>query len=187
MLAMGPLRKLVPKAAFRDLWQRVRDSQVTGERACASCRRPLQVVTVDAHDGEVELDVCRSCQLVWFDPGEMDSMAAEAEEAELNPEVSNQLKQAMLPYEMDKIGGMYAHEQPTEKNWKQEKWGAYHSAWLDRTYDLPVEHRRSGLAGFPLMSWTLTMAMTAGVILPLLDPALWGEIWAYDSTRPELP
>ena len=39
--------------------------------ACGNCRQPMQRLALAGHYGHhVDLDLCRSCDLVWFDGSE---------------------------------------------------------------------------------------------------------------------
>ena len=44
--------------------------------ACGNCREPMQRLTLDGHYGRaVDLDLCRRCDLVWFDGSETAQLA----------------------------------------------------------------------------------------------------------------
>ncbi len=40
-------------------------------RACPECKQPFEVVAVR----DVEIDCCRGCRSIWFDPGELTALA----------------------------------------------------------------------------------------------------------------
>ena len=47
--------------------------------ACGNCRQPMQRVTLAGHYGHtVELDVCRHCDLIWFDDSETAQLSGSA-------------------------------------------------------------------------------------------------------------
>lgn len=47
--------------------------------ACGNCREPMQRLTLDGHYGrKVDLDLCRRCDLVWFDGSETAQLAGPA-------------------------------------------------------------------------------------------------------------
>jgi hypothetical protein len=47
--------------------------------ACGNCRQPMQRVTLAGHYGHtVELDVCRHCDLIWFDDSETAQLSGPA-------------------------------------------------------------------------------------------------------------
>jgi Zn-finger nucleic acid-binding protein len=43
------------------------DHRVESKRSCPGCARPFTIVTVDG----LEIDCCRFCRSIWFDPGEL--------------------------------------------------------------------------------------------------------------------
>src|SRR6187402_1557798 len=51
------------------LWTLARSSPETA-LSCPSCRKPLRVVQRSDANASVQLDMCMSCQLLWFDQGE---------------------------------------------------------------------------------------------------------------------
>lgn len=64
--ALGQLRRVVDGDAVNALWQAARAGDAVDGDGCPSCRRSM--ATVRTHD--VDLDVCGTCQIVWFDAGE---------------------------------------------------------------------------------------------------------------------
>ncbi len=74
-------------AALRDILSRVNDkalevfwskimaaSPAESGKPCPGCRAKMQVINVPVQSGKLELDLCGACQLMWFDPGEMDQL-----------------------------------------------------------------------------------------------------------------
>jgi len=64
------LRRVILPEALQRAWNltigRVRKSLLR----CPSCARAMNVVPTDG----VIIDMCRPCQLMWFDPGELDAL-----------------------------------------------------------------------------------------------------------------
>jgi Zn-finger nucleic acid-binding protein len=72
------LRRMVPKDRFNALWRAVRESVARGMRLCPTCKRRMQFVDARVtDDASVELDGCASCQLIWFDPAELERFSPE--------------------------------------------------------------------------------------------------------------
>ena len=53
---------------MNELWSNVAEATAVAGAACPSCRRP----TFESFSGALTLDVCKACQMVWFDAGESD-------------------------------------------------------------------------------------------------------------------
>jgi Zn-finger nucleic acid-binding protein len=64
------VRKGLAAGTFRKIWQKISSGETTPGRPCPGCRKPLRVVEADGQEGAVIIDVCRSCQLLWFDDRE---------------------------------------------------------------------------------------------------------------------
>ncbi len=70
-VGVAVLRRFAPKERVDALWNDVaRIATGTGGR-CPSCRRPMRVATERLDGKPLTLDVCRTCQFVWFDADEL--------------------------------------------------------------------------------------------------------------------
>jgi Zn-finger nucleic acid-binding protein len=73
-LSVPTVRKGLAAATFRTIWQKISAGETEPGRPCPGCRKPLNVVAADGQDGAVMIDVCRSCQLLWFDDKEFSGL-----------------------------------------------------------------------------------------------------------------
>jgi len=73
-LSVPTVRKGLEARTFRDIWQKISSGETEPGRPCPGCRKPLSVVEADGQDGAVMIDVCRSCQLLWFDDREFSGL-----------------------------------------------------------------------------------------------------------------
>lgn len=73
-LSVPTLRKGLAGEAFKKIWQKVSSGETRPGRPCPGCRKHLSVVEADGQDGAVMIDVCRSCQLLWFDDREFSGL-----------------------------------------------------------------------------------------------------------------
>ncbi|MBW7940678.1 MAG: zf-TFIIB domain-containing protein, partial [Candidatus Omnitrophica bacterium] len=81
VLGMAFLRRTLDKTAVNTLWQAAREADATQGKACPGCGRPMREVTITAAETPLQLDVCCSCQFVWFDNLEFEQIPAAPEEA----------------------------------------------------------------------------------------------------------
>ena len=65
-MGVGVLRRTTDKHWVNDLW--LGASEGRSGASCPSCRRPM----ARSSAGGLDLEVCKGCQVVWFDPGEAD-------------------------------------------------------------------------------------------------------------------
>ena len=74
MLSVPTVRKGLAPGTFKKIWQKISAGETEPGRPCPGCRKPLSVVAADGPDGAVMIDVCRSCQLLWFDDTEFSGL-----------------------------------------------------------------------------------------------------------------
>ncbi len=73
MAGLGYLRQhLFSQPHLNMIWQQARDTYAITSRKCPHCDKPMKQVLVGGEDEEaVELEVCTSCQQIWFDADEL--------------------------------------------------------------------------------------------------------------------
>src|SRR5688572_23389836 len=69
------LTKIVPPEDVREMWKASADTPI-GQVRCTHCRQPMHTLYHD-HDNndatkELELDLCRRCEVLWIDTREWD-------------------------------------------------------------------------------------------------------------------
>ncbi|RME95262.1 MAG: hypothetical protein D6766_03810, partial [Verrucomicrobia bacterium] len=67
------LRKTIPGQLYGQLWMGTFPGSGQ-QRNCPSCHQPMREVGAPAGPGTLLVDVCKRCQLFWFDWGEFDAM-----------------------------------------------------------------------------------------------------------------
>ena len=68
--SIGFLRNNISDVIVNQFWQQARANHTPGTRKCPSCGRNMCVVQSTADQINQELDICKTCQLVWFDAEE---------------------------------------------------------------------------------------------------------------------
>lgn len=63
------LRRIAPRKRVRSLWNGL--GRGTPGDPCPSCANPLDATRVGAGADAIDLDACRTCQLIWFDANEL--------------------------------------------------------------------------------------------------------------------
>ena len=86
-LTLGALRArcgvhptLPEDRALRELWQIAQNVPASSATMCPFCGIPMRQVMLPTPSGAVEVDVCirPACQLIWFDPGELEALPEKA-------------------------------------------------------------------------------------------------------------
>jgi Zn-finger nucleic acid-binding protein len=92
------LRRFAPPERLRNLWLNLSAGRAADP--CPSCDRPLLAAPVDCGGRDVEIEVCRPCQLLWFDAEKLaefspSRQAPAAPKHELSPAAAEALALAM--------------------------------------------------------------------------------------------
>jgi membrane associated rhomboid family serine protease len=159
LLGLATLRRDRVSREFRNrLWH---DSGYarTGMRRCPHCHLPMRVVNVSAGAGPLELDVCRHCQTVWFDPAEYAGVPHSeaipvARRVDLPQDPRAREAAAMLDLERTRLEQEHAAERasgPPAEAWK----------WLPGIFGMPVEMSAPVLHARPWATWGLSAVLVA--------------------------
>jgi Zn-finger nucleic acid-binding protein len=69
---LAVLHRRLAETVVRDFWRRAGRAGVPSNRRCPSCSKPLREFVAVHEKQSLRLDLCRPCQLMWFDRGEME-------------------------------------------------------------------------------------------------------------------
>ncbi|MBR59412.1 MAG: hypothetical protein CMH54_15535 [Myxococcales bacterium] len=72
--SLATVRKISGLGTRKDLWEQVRNAPANDKLNCPTCPRSMKEVTLAMDGGDLVLDICPSCQFVWFDPGEFEEL-----------------------------------------------------------------------------------------------------------------
>lgn len=70
--SIGFLRQHLPDFIVNQIWQKARNIDTPGLKTCPSCGKKMFPILSKVGNISDTLDVCKTCQLVWFDKGEYD-------------------------------------------------------------------------------------------------------------------
>ena len=85
------LRKYLKEDTVTDFWRKSKFFIQISRRKCPSCTQHLKEFSSPIDGHTVKLDICRTCQSIWFDYGELKSFPKkQIEEYELPPELKKQ-------------------------------------------------------------------------------------------------
>lgn len=73
-ISLPLVRKGLDPKTFKKIWQRLTSGEIAKGRSCPGCKNPLSEVKADGQDGAVMIEVCRSCQIFWFDDQEFSKL-----------------------------------------------------------------------------------------------------------------
>ena len=92
------LRKSIEPKFINQLWIAARSDIHPRKRVCPSCDRPMVEVPVAERTGEEKplvLDVCTTCQFVWFDPGKFGRLPEAEPREEIEKPLPPEAKEAL--------------------------------------------------------------------------------------------
>lgn len=100
MANLAVLRQYLRSDIVKGFWRKAIAASATADKKCPSCRQSLRAFTIQRNGQTINLDVCRHCQLVWFDKGELDAFPKTKTE-QLPPEVRRHLALEKVQFEAE--------------------------------------------------------------------------------------
>jgi Zn-finger nucleic acid-binding protein len=72
--SLAVLRNRLKAGMAADFWCKVAAGSVASQRPCASCGQPMMGFAMPLDGHTINLDLCKRCEFVWFDRGELESL-----------------------------------------------------------------------------------------------------------------
>ena len=146
------LRRMIPSQYVEGLWRKISQGDGTPGQACPSCRRPMHEVPVPLDGQSVALDICGGCQLVWFDPSELQRFPKPPPQDPRGP-LPEKVREAMAMADLRRLetesrGNDFGENSPDEV-WKT----------VPALLGLPVETDVNPVRCWPWVTWGLVAAM----------------------------
>jgi Zn-finger nucleic acid-binding protein len=91
-ISLPIVRNGLGSEAFKKIWQQLFSGEIKTGRPCPGCKDPLSVVEADGQGGVIMIDVCRTCQILWFDDNEFSDLP----KVDLKVEQENQSESRLL-------------------------------------------------------------------------------------------
>lgn len=158
------LRRTADTRWATELWADARAGAATEVKACPSCRAGMIVGT----SRELSLDVCKSCHLVWFDPGEYERAPVTPERGvrTLPSDVIESLARGRAAVVAAEYKIRYGREMTV----------AEALPLVPGLAGLPLEEESRGLSRWPLVTWGVAVLLTALGVWSLLRPDRAGSL-----------
>lgn len=147
------------------LLKQMNGSPPASERSCPFCLGRMQLL--HHQQPALELDACRPCVLVWFDPLEFEAIPEQGV-ASTN-ELQMRAAEAIALHKIQQMKEADSGEVP-EETWK----------WLPGLFGMPVEMEGGSLSRRPWFTWGLSLVIAAVSLLAFtnLEAAVsnWGLV-----------
>ncbi len=146
------LHRIAPEKMVHTLWRDACSGTTRGEKECPFCERKMHVVPLSGAARPLDLDVCRTCRVIWFDPNEFEKVPEPDKGPPARkgpPPVSKTMAEAerKLLQEERKEAVLSRH---SPDNW----WEI-----IPAVFGLPVEYDYQGISGKPVITWGLSALM----------------------------
>lgn len=69
---LAVLRRYLKNETVRELWRTAMTESTPSDKSCPSCGNTLREFASRRDDRCISLDLCKTCQLIWFDENELD-------------------------------------------------------------------------------------------------------------------
>jgi membrane associated rhomboid family serine protease len=144
------------------LWQSAQEGRAPPGRACPHCDKPMGLIRLPPEYRSLELDVCRHCFCVWFDPSEYGQMPHEAAgaPAKSGAPASPRAREAAAMLALDRVKHQQQMAGQAETGGPEENWKI-----LPAIFGMPVEVDAPPLAARPVMTWGLAGVLVAVFLL----------------------
>ena len=162
------LRKLAQPDRVRDLVKATWGQKEAAGRPCPGCRSAMSLVALGEQEPRLWLDVCRPCQMVWFDRAELASFAppeaAPTASAAPKPELPMEAKLAFAKMQIEADRKRLDRDLPRDDTPKNPFQAA--AAYLG----LPGELNEQTLTITPIITWGLAAIIVVVGAYTLADP-----------------
>ena len=159
------LRRITTRETVNAVWQAVRSGAHPQRRECPACSARMSEVPLPNPQPEtVNVDVCRTCQFVWFDPSEFEVLprmaaVAPAREDALPPEARERLAILQLDDIREQVRGSDWGADTPDHWWKH----------IPALLGMPVEMEGGYLRRLPVVTWMLALGIVAISVLAFFD------------------
>lgn len=132
---LAVLRKAAAPDFVNRIWALAREGKGIEGRHCPTCNLPMMEVTLPASPNALKLDVCKRCEVVWFDSGELESTPA------ATPKPSTLDDEKNLPQKAREALALYKVQRIAEDARKEEESAQYAGEFesiLATLFNLPL-------------------------------------------------
>lgn len=157
------LRKDATSEFLKNLLIAAREHGARSTRQCPHCGRLMTRCSLSAPQGPLELDYCRLCNQVWFDPTEYQSIP-HAPPPDTSRELSPRSREALAIYRLESQKESAA---PIDAQAPDSLWHC-----IPAVLGLPAEFNDTPVARRPWVTWALSAAMAVLLVLLLATDRL---------------
>ena len=141
------IRRVAGDRFATSLLRQINANQNVGGRACAFCTRPMRLF--HSEEPPLELDACKACGVVWFDPQEFETVP----EGFLESSEAARLRgvEADAKWRLERLQERDNTDAGPDEAWKT----------IPALFGFPVESETPGLSRRPWVTWSLAALIAA--------------------------
>lgn len=162
-VTMPQIRRVAGDRFVTGLLRQININQHFGPRPCPFCEKRMR--QFNSHDPPLELDACKTCGAVWFDPQEFEAVPEGASES------ANELlmrgSEALGTYKLDQLNQKIRREDMQSGDPPDDLWKT-----IPALFGFPVESDADSLSNWPLATWSVALL----IILV--------SVWAFFDLKP---
>ena len=157
------LRRNMPSPVVNTLWQTARAGTHSQNTRCPACNKWMDEVPASGKESTQFLDVCTTCQFVWFDAREYEAMPSVPRTPTLEDRMPSEAREKLAILELDSI-----RERAKSGDWDAaapDEWWQ----WIPALLGMPVEHDAEELTQLPWVTWGLALVVSVVSVLAFFD------------------
>lgn len=145
-IGLPVLRRALVPSAITEIWSKTFSEESRVNLKCPSCRRLMVEVTLEGTSTQpLELDVCRGCHFLWFDPNELEQIPEKPpHEPTLDERMPPEVKEMLALKQIERIRDDEFAKGPIE-SWQ----------YLPASLGLPIEQGGKLNYTRPWITWLL--------------------------------
>ena len=152
------LRKQGAQELIAELWSPAHEARGECKRPCPLCDKLMLSVPTPLAAKALLLDLCKPCQLVWFNPTEYEQVLKDYSEPteEKERRTSPSPRRGLLMGEYEDLSAEPSEEKNSSEPLLDHKW-----KWLPALMGWPVERRGPRMLDRPWLTWGLAATIIA--------------------------
>ena len=137
------IRRVAGDCFTTSLLRQINTQTLNGTHSCPFCNRTMRQFRSSAPP--LELDACKPCGVVWFDPHEFEAVP-EGAVASVH-ELQLRGAESLGTHRLEQLKRWNGDQHPPEETWK----------WIPAFFGFPVESEVDSLRSRPWLTWSLAL------------------------------
>lgn len=141
-MTIPQIRRMAGDRYATSLLRQINRTVQASGRPCPFCTSPMRLI--QSTEPLLELDACRPCGVVWFDPHEFQAVPEGAVESP--QEATLRGEEALATYHLERLKQQQAANHEPDEDWKT----------IPAFFGFPVETQTNPLQRWPWFTWSLS-------------------------------